>query len=101
MSDVSDHPPIASVEGETWNGLLVMAESRVAHGIAHCARLNMIWCQVSVDGYAHGNKIDGDSLHGQAVRFFQHRRTNMHRMQRHKSRHSTVLNHLAGARVKW
>ena len=61
MRDVSGHPPIASVERETWDGLLVTAESRVAHGIARCARLNMIWCQVSVDGYAHDNKVDGDS----------------------------------------
>ena len=61
MRDVSGHPPIASVEGETWSGLLVTVESRVARGIARCARLNMIWCQVSVDGYVHDNKVNGDS----------------------------------------
>ena len=61
MKDVSGHLPIAYVEGETWSGLLVTAESRVAHGIARCARLNMIWCQVSVDGYAHDDKVNGDS----------------------------------------
>ena len=58
---MSGHLPIASVEGETWSELLVTAESRVAQGIARYARLNMIWCQVSVDGYAHDNKVDGDS----------------------------------------
>ena len=61
MRDVSGRLLIAFFEGETYIRLLVTAESRVAHGIARCARLNMIWCQVSVDGYAHDDKVNGDS----------------------------------------